>query len=135
MMASHRTSQRLKAMRAVRWFATQRRTTMGAVNLPIQLAPENLTQPILSGWNFSLFSVSMGQSSDDAVEKTAIQNVGSYGRQIGHLAEALEVVIDHFKLLDSDMTAEQKDKLQIFLGDVAAVRNVKRLKKPLQTGG
>jgi len=103
---------------------------MGAVNLPIQLAPENLTQAILPGWNFSLFSVNMGQSSDDAVEKAAIQNVGSYGKQIGHLADALEVVIDHFKLLDSDMPAEQKDKLQIFLGDVAAVRNLKPPKTP-----
>ena len=108
---------------------------MGAVNLPIQLAPENLTQSILPGWNFSLFSVNMGQSSDDAVEKTAIQNVGSYGKQIGHLAEALEVVIDHFKLLDSDMPAEQKDKLRIFLGDVAAVRILKPPKNHASLSG
>ena len=71
---------------------------MGDVNLPIQLAPEYLTQPILPGWQLSLFSVNLGQSSDDTIEKAAIQTVGSYGKQIGHLAEALEVVIKHQKL-------------------------------------
>lgn len=101
---------------------------MGDVNLPVELAPEYLSQSILPGWQFSLFSVNVGQSSDDAVEKTAIQTVGSYGKQIGHLAEALEVVIDHFNLLESEMPEAKKDVLKIFLGDVATIRNVKRVR-------
>lgn len=101
---------------------------MPDVTLPLQLAPENLSQSILPGWQFSLFSVNLGQSTDATIEKAAIQKVGSYGKQIGHLAEAVEVIIDHFKLLESDLPSDKKDTLKVFLADVAAVRNVKRSK-------
>ena len=100
---------------------------MGDVSLPVQLAPEYLNQPILPGWQFSLFSINLGESTDADVEKAAIRTVGSYGKQIGHLAEALEVVIDHLKLLEAEgLSEEKKDVLRVFLGDVARVRGVKR---------
>jgi hypothetical protein len=67
------------------------------VQLPVQWAPQSLDQPILPGGQFSLFNVNVGASTDAASEKALIQDVGSYGRQIGHVADALEVVI---KLLD-----------------------------------
>ena len=74
---------------------------MDNVQLHIQLAPGSLYQPILPGWQLSLFSVNVGVSSDAEMEKAAIRQVGSYGKQIGHLAEALEVVIRHQRLLES----------------------------------
>ena len=99
---------------------------MENVQIPLQLAPGTLYQPILPGWQISLFSVNLGASSDAEMEKAAIQQVGSYGKQIGHLAEALEVVIKQLKLLDSKgLSQEDKDALQVFLGDVAEVRGVK----------
>ncbi len=99
---------------------------MDNVQLPIQLAPQSLSQPILPGWQLSLFSVNVGASSDAEMEKAAIQKVGSYGKQIGHLAEALEIVIKHQKLLESKLLSEkQKDVLQVFLGDVSTARSVK----------
>ena len=99
---------------------------MADVNIPIQMAPENLSQAILPGWQFSLFSVNLGDTSDATVEKDAIRRVGSYGKQLGHLAEALEVVIDHFKLLEAEtLSAKQRDVLKIFLGDVSKVRGLK----------
>jgi hypothetical protein len=99
---------------------------MGNVNLPVQLAPENLEQSILPGWQFSLFSVNLGESGDAETEKRAIQKIGSYGRQIGHIAEALEVVIERLALLDPDIPPEKKDVLTKFLADVAKMRDVKR---------
>jgi len=96
------------------------------VQLPVQLAPGSLYQPILPGWQLSLFSVNVGVSSDAEMEKAAIQQVGSYGKQIGHLSEALEIVIKHQKLLESNLLSEhQKDALQVFLGDVATIRTLK----------
>ena len=94
--------------------------------MPLQLAPSTLTQPILPNWSFNLFSVNLGATSNAAIEQGALQNVGSYGKQIGHLAEALEVVIKRLKLLDtSELSKEDRDAIQVFLGDVAAVRNIK----------
>jgi hypothetical protein len=96
------------------------------VQIPVQLAPESLYQPILPGWQFSLFSINLGASSNAEMERATIQQVGSYGKQIGHLAEALEVVIKQLKLLDAKgLSQDDRDALQVFLGDVAAVRGVK----------
>ncbi len=99
---------------------------METVYMPLQLAPSTLTQPILPNWSFNLFSVNLGATSNAAIEQEALQNVGSYGKQIGHLAEALEVVIKRLKLLDTaELSKENRDAIQVFLGDVAAVRNIK----------
>ena len=99
---------------------------MESVYMPLQLAPNALTQPILPNWSFNLFSVNLGATSNATVEHEALQNVGSYGKQIGHLAEALEVVIKRLKLLDAaDLSQADRDAIQIFLGDVSAVRKIK----------
>jgi hypothetical protein len=103
--------------------------TLENVQIPLQWAPGTLYQPILPGWQVSLFSINLGASSDAEMEKATIQQIGSYGKQIGHLAEALEVVIKRLKLLDSkDLSQDDMDALQVFLGDVAAVRGVKAKK-------
>jgi len=99
---------------------------MPNLTVPIQLAPNTLEQPILPGWQFSLFSIDLGQSSNPEVEKAAIESIGSYGKQIGHLAEALEVVIEHLALLDDrGLDEKKKDALKVLLGDVAEARSVK----------
>lgn len=97
-----------------------------SVFMPLQLAPTTLTQPILPNWSFNLFSVNLGATSNAAVEQDVLQNVGSYGKQIGHLAEALEVVVKRLKLLEAkELSQEERDAIQVFLGDVAAVRKIK----------
>ncbi|MGS5085948.1 hypothetical protein ACVC7V_05485 [Hydrogenophaga sp. A37] len=101
---------------------------MQQVSVPLtwQLAPTNLSQPILPNWQFHLFNVNLGSSSNPSVEQAALDKVGSYGRQIGHIAEALELIVNKMKLLDSkDLTPKERDVLQVFLGDVSAVRQIK----------
>ena len=99
---------------------------MNSFHMPIQLAPGTLNQPILPNWSFNLFSINLGLTSNPDVEQRALEQVGSYGKQIGHLSEALEVVIQKLQLMASnDLSQSQKDALQVFLGDVAAVRAIK----------
>lgn len=52
-------------------------------------APENLVQPILPGWTFNINSrnSSAPQTEADVVAKH------SYGRQIGRMADALELLV------------------------------------------
>jgi len=96
------------------------------VYMPLQLAPSSLTQPILPNWSFNLFSVNLGATSNAKIEQQALEQVGSYGKQIGHLAEALEVVIQKLQLLESkELSQDEKDALRVFLGDVSAVRKIK----------
>ena len=99
---------------------------MTSFYMPLQLAPNALTQPILPNWSFNLFSVNLGATSNAKVEQQALEQVGSYGKQIGHLAEALEVVIQKLGLLESkELSQSEKDALRVFLGDVASVRKIK----------
>lgn len=97
--------------------------------MPIQLAPSALNQPILPNWSFNLFNIDLGASSDPGMERQVLTKVGSYGKQIGHLAEALEIVILRLKLLDDKaLTEKERDALKIFVSDVAEVRKLKRQK-------
>jgi hypothetical protein len=54
-----------------------------------RLAPENLAQPILPGWTFNINSnnSSAPQTEADVLAKH------SYGRQLGRIADALELLI------------------------------------------
>ena len=106
---------------------------MQTFSMPVswQLAPNALNQPILPDWQFHLFNVNLGSSSNPSVEQTVLRDVGSYGRQIGRLAEALEVVVRKSGLLDGDqLTREERDTLLVFLGDVAKVRQIKTTASP-----
>lgn len=63
----------------------------------VSLAPRQLTQTI-NPWSwtfgdFSLFSINLGQSAAPGVESRVLAEVGSYGRQIGRIGDALEVLL------------------------------------------
>lgn len=104
---------------------------MEHVLLPLQLAPNTLNQPILPNWGFSMFSINLGSSSNPEIEFEILQNVGSYGKQLGRLAEALELVIRQLNLLEAkDLSEKEIDKLQAFLGDVSDTRMIKEKKLP-----
>lgn len=67
----------------------------------VSLAPRQLTQTI-NPWSwtfgdFSLFTINLGQSAAPDVENRVLNEVGSYGRQIGRIGDALEVLLDWAK--------------------------------------
>ena len=68
-----------------------------AQSFNLALAPSQLTQTINPwSWTFgdmSLFTVNLGQSSDPQFEARVLEQVGSYGRQIGRIGEALAVIV------------------------------------------
>ena len=103
-----------------------RESSVASFFMPLQLAPNALNQPILPNWSFNLFNVNLGDTSNAKVEEQALEQVGSYGKQIGHLAEALEVVIRKLQLPESkELSQDDRDALRIFLGDIAAVQKIK----------
>lgn len=63
----------------------------------LALAPSQLTQTINPwSWTFgnvSLFSINLGTSKAPEVETRVLNEVGSYGRQLGRIGEALAAVI------------------------------------------
>ncbi len=95
----------------------------------VSLAPQQLWQAI-NPWTFSLdnsqlglVNIDLGQTPNPQAERAILNEVGSYGRQIGHIGDVLEVLLDHLKLKDLD--SAEKDAIDILRGQLAQVRHVK----------
>ncbi|TMG87517.1 MAG: hypothetical protein E6H78_01010 [Betaproteobacteria bacterium] len=61
------------------------------------------------GNQFGLININLGKSSDPDLEKEILQDVGTYGKQLGQLGDALRVLIDHAKL--DDFTPAEKQAI------------------------
>jgi hypothetical protein len=95
----------------------------------VSLAPQQLWQAI-NPWVFNqdgaqigLINIDLGQTPNPQAERAILDNVGSYGRQIGRIGDALEVILDHLKLKDLDPA--ERDAIDILRGQLAQVRQVK----------
>ena len=89
-------------------------------DLKIQLAPTQLNQAINPwSWSFGqvgLFNINLGNAGDPAVETRILDEVGTYGRQLGRIGDALQVLLDHVDLgalTKSERRAIDRLKLQL----------------------
>jgi hypothetical protein len=96
----------------------------------LSLAPEKLWQAI-NPWTFynqgaqlGLVNINLGQTPHPEIEQKVLDEVGSYGRQLGRIGEALEVLIDHVPL--DGLSQAESDALIILKGQLAEVRKVKQ---------
>jgi hypothetical protein len=102
------------------------------VPLTIQasLAPQNLWQDILpwtfnqQGMQFGLFNINLGQTPRPDIEQRVLDEVGSYGRQLGRIGDVLEVLLNHVRL--EDLSVAEKDAIDVLRGQLAQVRQIKR---------
>jgi hypothetical protein len=103
----------------------------GTMSTPFQisLAPNQLLQAInpwtftQQGGQFGLINIDLGGAGDSDLERKILKTVGSYGRQLGRIGDALEVILKHVKL--EHLTSDEQDALDILKGQLAAVRQVK----------
>ena len=103
----------------------------------LSLAPQKLWQAI-NPWTFyqqgaqlGFINIDLGQTPHPEVEQAILDDVGSYGRQLGRIGDALEVLLKHVKL--KDLSQSEKDTLDELKGQLAAVRQVKA--RMLKTNG
>lgn len=101
---------------------------MPTLKLPLS---GNVTQSILP-WNFSfvptggqwgLVNISLGRSSDPDMEQTILDDVGSYGRQLGRVSEALGALID---ALQPDLSPSQREAVEDFQEMLREIAKVKQ---------
>jgi hypothetical protein len=95
----------------------------------ISFAPQQLWQA-LNPWTFyqqggqvGLINIDLGQTPSPRTERAILNDVGSYGRQIGRIGEVLEVILDHMKL--KDLEPAEKDAIDILRGQLAQIRRIK----------
>lgn len=70
-----------------------------------------------------LININMGKSSDPELEQKIIEDVGSYGRQIGQLSDALLAVLQHMKTESWD--EESRSAVDAFRQQVKEVAKLK----------
>lgn len=51
----------------------------------------------MTGGQFGLVNINLGRSSNPDVEENLMSDFGSYGRQIGRIADAVAVLARHFE--------------------------------------
>ena len=95
----------------------------------ISLAPNQLFQAInpwtfsQEGGQFGLINIDLGGAADSDLERKILKTVGSYGRQLGRVGDALEVILRHVKL--EDLSSDERDALDVLKGQLAQVRQAK----------
>ena len=78
----------------------------------------------MTGGQFGLININLGQSSEPNVEQDVLTDVASYGKQLGRIGDALIVLLDHFhprRPLSADETAAV-DALKEMLEKLARVK-------------
>ena len=79
---------------------------------------------------FGFLNINMGTSSDPTLERDILDRVGTYGRQLGQINDALLVLMRHMKkerLSDKDRLTLTKLQLQIeAIDEIKAEHRAKR---------
>ncbi|MGU3360503.1 hypothetical protein ACLBWX_09230 [Methylobacterium sp. M6A4_1b] len=93
------------------------------------IAPDKLWQSI-NPWTFyqqgaqvGLVNIDLGHTPNPELEQKILDDVGSYGRQLGRIGDALEVLLRHIRL--DHLSPAEEDALLILRGQLAEVRRVK----------
>ena len=100
-----------------------------------RVGPENLQQAINPGWMFGGLVVNNYNSSAPDVEQ-AIASEQSYGRQLGHVSDALAAIIETMPKLQGD---ERIREFEETLQDIQRIKKehqqarLERLEQDLQT--
>src|SRR6478735_3444352 len=75
------------------------------------------------GGQFGLVNINLGKSADPELEQRILDDVGSYGRQLGRVGELLEVLLDHVKL--DRLDAKEREAVEDFRLQMAQVKRLK----------
>jgi hypothetical protein len=81
-----------------------------------------------AGSRFSWFTVNLGRSSAPEVEAEILENVGSYGRQLGRISDVLEVLVA--RLPRDTLTEHERAAVEDFSSQM---REIKRIKEKRRT--
>lgn len=91
-------------------------------NVQQDINPWTWTTRVGNG-QIGLFNINLGHSTNPALERRILENVGSYGRQIGQLGDALEAVLDH--LPTDGWNESARNAVRAFRCQLEAVRKAR----------
>jgi hypothetical protein len=77
-----------------------------------------------AGNQFSVFTVNLGRSRAPEVEAEILEEVGSYGRQIGRISDAVEVLMK--RLPRSELSEQELAAIEAMSVQIREVNAIKR---------
>ena len=79
------------------------------------------------GGQFGLINVNLGKSSDPQLEEEILEEVGTYGRQLGQIGDALGVLLKHVKVDGLDPEEERMIwAFKVQLEEIARLKDKRR---------
>jgi hypothetical protein len=109
-------------------FDAIREESMPNIRLPLS---GDVTQAI-NPWNwmfssvggqFGVVNINLGKSADPQLEKQILEDVGSYGRQLGRLGDVVGVLLKYVKT--SDLSDDDKKKIWAFESQLTEIEGLK----------
>lgn len=91
-------------------------------NVRQEINPWTWLTKIANG-QLGFININMGKSSDPGLEQQILDDVGSYGRQIGQLGDALEAVLAHMET--DTWEPKAKEAVDAFKFQLAEIRRLK----------
>jgi hypothetical protein len=85
-----------------------------------------LSGDVVQPWSWAFgptFNISLGRSTNPQVEQEVLDEVGSYGKQLGCIGDALAVLIKHVKL--DDLSPAEHDAITKLRFQLEAIEQVK----------
>jgi len=95
-----------------------------ASNSSISWAPDRLWQNILGGWTFAGTVINFASSNSDA-ELHIVEKIASYGKQLGRISEALEVVVKFVAGQRAKLTDDDRKAVDAFTRMVEEIKDYK----------
>ncbi|MCK5555601.1 MAG: hypothetical protein KAI76_05140 [Alphaproteobacteria bacterium] len=92
-------------------------------NVSQQINPWNFFTGLTSG-QFGFVNINLGRSSAPEVEQEILESVGTYGRQLGKVCEAMNVLVHHIPQ-DANLNKEERKALDSFSRMVKDIEEVK----------
>ena len=80
-----------------------------------------------TGSKFSWFTVNLGRSSAPEVEADILEEVGSYGRQLGRIGDVLEVLVN--KLPRDSLSEHERAAVEDFSSQLREIRRIKQKRR------
>ena len=78
----------------------------------------------MTGGQFGLVNINLGQSSEPKVEEEVLSDVATYGKQLGRIGDALIVLLAHFHPR-APLTAEETKAIEAVKQMLNGVADVK----------
>ncbi len=76
------------------------------------------------GSQFGLVNITVGNSADPEVEKEILEDVGTYGRQLGRIGDVLQILVDKGNL--GRLSDDQKKALSDFAYQMNKIEEIKK---------